>query len=273
MWAGLTRWRERRIITRYPISDDAWQCALDSAAMLQALSLDERLRLRDLSTLFLHRKQLVGAHGLEISPAMAATIAAQACLPILELGLPWYRRWQTVVVHADEFVARQVCHDADGLAHEGNSVMVGEAWEQGPIVLSWADIAATRPESADGGADGNVILHEFAHALDMLNGDANGFPPLHSGMNTNDWVAAFSAAYAHLCDCVDADVSTWPVDPYAVESPGECFAVLTETFFTRPADLVVAYPAVHAQLVAFYRQDPLRRGVGCSSDSRTRSTC
>jgi len=269
MWIGLTRWRERRILARHPISDSDWQRALDSAAMLQVLSADESLQLRKLSTLFLHRKQLVGAHDLVISPAMAATIAAQACLPILELGLSWYRRWQTVVVHAGEFVARQVCHDADGLAHEGDSVMVGEAWEQGPIVLSWADIVATGP----GGVDGNVVLHEVAHAIDMLNGDANGFPPLHLEMKTSDWVDAFSSAYAQLGACVDAEVSTWPVDPYAVESPGECFAVLTETFFTRPADLAVAYPDVYAQLSEFYRQDPLLRRSCCSSAARTISTC
>jgi len=272
-WPDLTAWRERRILARHPMADADWHAAVNSACMLEALSAAERVRLRELATLFLHRKHLLGAHGLSVTPLMAATIAAQACLPVLELGLGWYRGWQTMVVHEDDFVAMQVHHDEHGLTHQGEAVMSGEAWEHGPIVLSWADVAAS---GTDGG--GNVVLHEVAHAIDMLNGDANGFPPLHADMPIADWVAAFSSAFQDLGQRVAAGQSVWPVDPYAIESPAECFAVFTEAFFLHPRELRAAYPQVYAQLGRFYRQDPVDRldqwGQGQSSRARnTSSTC
>jgi MtfA peptidase len=177
------------------------------------------------------------------------------------------------VVHADDFVAMQVHHDEHGLAHEGESVMSGEAWEHGPIVLSWADVTAS---GADGESD--VVVHEVAHAIDMLNGDANGFPPLHADMPIADWVAAFSSAFDELGQRVAAGQSVWPVDPYAIESPAECFAVFTESFFLHPRELRAAYPQVYAQLSRFYRQQPADRLEQWSRDQgsklcRTCSTC
>jgi Mlc titration factor MtfA (ptsG expression regulator) len=116
----------------------------------------------------------------------------------------------------------------------------------------------------------NVVIHEFAHKLDMRNGEPNGFPPLHAGMSAQAWKAAFSAAYDDFCKRVDATqrlserraqivLDELPIDPYAAESAGEFFAVGSEAFFETPELLEPAYPAVYEQLRLFYRQDPLAR--------------
>lgn len=121
------------------------------------------------------------------------------------------------------------------------------------MVLSWQDV-----QSCGWGEGNNVVIHEFAHKLDMQNGYANGRPPLHPGMSPDDWARAFQAAYDDLCDRLDHGVHT-PVDPYAAENPAEFFAVLSEFFFESPAVLYGDYPAVYGQLQRFYLQAPLGR--------------
>jgi hypothetical protein len=133
--------------------------------------------------------------------------------------------------------------------------MTGESWERGPVILSWAD-------AEEGGARGapayNVVIHEFAHKLDMRNGEANGFPPLHANMSRTRWSDAFTFAYRDFCDRLDSGLDV-AIDAYGAESPAEFFAVVSETFFESPVELLEAYPAVYEQLAQFYRQDPAAR--------------
>jgi hypothetical protein len=117
----------------------------------------------------------------------------------------------------------------------------------GPVVLSW-DALARDPEI-------NVVIHEFAHKLDMLNGTADGLPPLHPGMDRAAWIRVFDQAYEGFCDAVDRDKDTW-LDPYAAEHLSEFFAVISEAFFREPRETRRRYPDVYDQLRAFYRQDP-----------------
>ena len=131
--------------------------------------------------------------------------------------------------------------------------MTGESWLEGPVILSWED--------AGSGGDGsgyNVVIHEFAHKLDMLNGDANGYPPLHAGMNRGRWAQAFGAAYEDFRERVERREAS-AIDPYAAENPAEFFAVLSEAFFETPRAVLGEYAEVYRQLVAFYRQDPAAR--------------
>jgi Mlc titration factor MtfA (ptsG expression regulator) len=135
--------------------------------------------------------------------------------------------------------------------HRSRDILAGESWLGGPLVLSLADVASS------GQADGvNVVLHEFAHKLDMLNGDANGFPPLHRGMDAAAWARDFSAAYADLSARVEAGIDT-AIDSYATADPAEFFAVMTEVFFETPHIINREYPAIYRQLQQFYRQHPL----------------
>ena len=128
--------------------------------------------------------------------------------------------------------------------------MTGESWLAGPVILSWED--AERRGEAQGY---NVVIHEFAHKLDMLNGDANGYPPLHAGMSREEWTRVFDAAYRGFCARVERNEQSG-VDPYAAESPAEFFAVLSEAFFEIPEVVRAEHPEVYGQLAAFYRQDP-----------------
>lgn len=222
--------------------------------MADGLSADEVEHLRQLAVLFLHQCQIVPAAGLPVDRDMKLHLAAQACLPVLALGLDWYRLCSTIVLYPGGFAARHRYQDALGLEHDEVSPMAGEAWGQGPVVLSWNDVADS------GERDGfNVVIHEFAHKLDMLNGDANGYPPLHRGMRLDVWTGVWSKAYADFCAGVEAGREDPAIDPYAAESPGEFFAVLSEVFFELPLALRMRYPEVYDQLTAFYRQSPARR--------------
>ena len=231
------------------LADEAWHGAVDDLASLLAhLGNDERERLRALSATFLRKKELVPQHGLDADDALRALIAVQACLPVLNLGLDSYRDWRSVIVYPEAFVARHEVLDDDGVVHCVDETMAGEAWERGPLVLSWHDVL-TRGDGF------NVVIHECAHKLDMLNGDVNGFPPLHADMDPAWWSRVMQRAYEDVCARVDAGADT-ALDPYAATSPGEFFAVLSETFFELPRVLRSSYPDAYRQLRLFYRQDP-----------------
>ncbi len=248
MLEAFKRWRRARIIARASLAPDLWRQTLVRLPFLHGLSDKERERLRQQVLLFLHGKSIHGAAGLELDAGMQLMIAVQACTLILNLDIDCYRGWVEIIVYPDEFVPTIDYTDNVGVVHRECEPRAGEAWLQGPVILSWADVAP----SADGI---NVVIHEFAHKLDMLNGHANGFPPLHQGMSRDAWSQAFSAAYADFCRRVDADDET-AIDPYAAESPGEFFAVLSESFFENPRAVTRLYPEVYAQLRLFYRQDP-----------------
>ena len=251
---GFGRWRRNRILKRQRIEDRHWQRTLGRYPFLAGLNAAELARLRERVALFLHDKQIHGAGGLALDDEMKLAIAVQACLIVLNLPADWYDGWVEIIVYPDEFVPKFEWEDEYGVVHQSHEPHAGEAWLQGPVILSWTDVAQTRGDGV------NVVIHEFAHKLDMLNGDVNGFPPLHADMDRTRWSRAFSAAYEDFCAKVDADAPT-SIDPYAAESPGEFFAVASEAFFELPETVLESYADVYAQLAAFYRQDPYARHV------------
>lgn len=243
----LSRWLG---LTRDPpvIPDEMWtkvECSLPFLAFLQA---PDRQRLRVLAQGFLTGKQFHGAHGLRLTDEMLLSISLQACLPILRSGLDAYRSWIGVVIYPGDFVIRRHEMDEAGVVHEYDDEVLGEAWEGGPVLLSWFDAN----EAPDGV---NVVIHEFAHKLDMENGGVDGLPRLPAQMSRAVWAEAFSSAYEDFCREVDAGVET-VLDPYGAEHPGEFFAVASESFFETPCRLAQRYPAMYAQLAAFYGVDP-----------------
>ena len=239
----LTNWRRRRVLGKHRIDEALWKEATAGLAFIP-----DHPKLRELALLFLAEKQFTGAHGMEVTDAMRVSIAAQACVPILELGLDWYSGFTGIVVYPGDFRVKRSETDEHGVVHEWDDELAGEAMSGGPVVLSW-DAAAHDPEI-------NVVIHEFAHKLDMLNGAADGLPPLHAGMDRAAWTRAFEEAYEGFCDAVERDRETW-LDPYAAEHPSEFFAVISEAFFERPAETRRRYPDVYDQLRLFYKQDPL----------------
>lgn len=238
----LTEWRRKRVLRKHQIDDALWERSTRGLAFLPGTP-----KLRELALLFLAEKQFAGTHGLEVSDEMRVSIAAQACLPILELGLDWYAGFTGIVVYPGDFRVRRTEIDEHGVVHEWDDELAGEAMPGGPVVLSW-DAAAHDPQM-------NVVIHEFAHKLDMLSGAADGAPPLHVGMSRAAWVKAFEQAYQGFCDAVERNRETW-LDPYAAEHPSEFFAVISEAFFTDPAETRRRYPDVFQQLRLFYKQDP-----------------
>jgi Mlc titration factor MtfA (ptsG expression regulator) len=245
--------RRRQILASAAISDELWNTTVTASLVLARLEADSQRRLRDLVLLFLHEKRFEAAGGLLLDESMRVRIAALACLPILELGIDSYAGFISVIVYPDEFLVRDREYvDEDGVVHSSDDVLSGEAWEQGPVILAWKEVEAS------GHGDGfNVVAHEFAHKLDLLDGSFDGMPPLHAGMRAKDWIAAFQAAYEDLRARLERGDETW-LDPYAAEEPAEFFAVCSEMFFDVPQDFRAEYPALYAQLSAFYKQDPAR---------------
>jgi len=154
------------------------------------------------------------------------------------------------VLYPGDFRVRRSELDEDGVLHEWDDELAGEAMPGGPVVLSW-DAAAHDPAI-------NVVIHEFTHKLDMLSGEANGVPPLHSNMDRKKWLSALNTAYQGFRDAVERGRDTW-LDPYAAEHRSEFFAVLSEAFFTDPKETMRRYPDMYDQLKLFYRQDPASR--------------
>jgi MtfA peptidase len=253
-----------------PLIDEAsWRQATEQYHFMRHLSKEENRRLRLIASDFISRKTFTGAAEFEITPLMQVQVAAQACILILELGVSQFDGWSEIIIYPGKFAPKREVTDHAGVVHTTRDALAGEAWLGGPVVLSYEDVAALDLLRVDYTAH-NVVIHEFAHKLDMRNGDANGFPPLHKGMSAATWKRDFMAAYLDFCKRVDhadecehrdngALLDALPMDPYGSESPAEFFAVASETFFERPESLAAGYSAVYAQLKAFYRQDPLAR--------------
>jgi hypothetical protein len=253
MFGLLRSRRRRRILSQKAIANGLWQRTVADLPMLARLDDYALSRLRDLTLLFVEEKQIVGAGGLELNDAMRVRIGALACQVVLELGFDWYDHIVTIIVYPDEFVVRErEVTDETGVVHVGDDVLSGEAWDQGPLVLAWADV-----EASGQGEGYNVVAHEFAHKLDLLSGAIDGMPPLHRGMSGAEWSRAFQAAYDDLHRALDRAEETW-LDPYAAEEPAEFFAVCTELFFDTPDELAERYPVVYSELSAFFRQAPAR---------------
>jgi len=253
--AWLKRLRSARSLRRFRIPALRWRDTIEQVAVLQRLNHAERHHLRELAGDFLRKKTINGAGGLGVNAEMRTLIAAQACLLILRLDLSYFEGWYEIIVYPDSFVVRRNETDAIGLVHEARQVLGGEAWGRGPVILSWSD---ARPEAQAHDSGSNVILHEFAHKLDMLNGAANGMPPLHKEMQREVWTRVFQDAYNDLSQTLLSNQRS-DINPYAAESPAEFFAVTTELFFECPHRLMRLFPTVYAQLRQFYRQDPLYR--------------
>ncbi len=244
-----------------PVPAAAWQRTVAALPFLAALAVDEQEALKSLVEAFLAEKEFSAAGGLELSDEICLSIAAQGCLPILGLGLAAYRDWVGIVVYPDEFVVPRRIEDEDGVVHEYDDVLSGEAWAGGPLIISWHDAQMA-------GAGYNVVIHEFAHKLDMQNGEADGMPALHSGLTPAAWDAVFLAAYDDFCKRVDAGEET-VIDPYASDDPAEFFAVVSEHFFETPDVVDREYPELYALLRTYYRQDPLSRLTKASSAPST----
>ena len=241
-------WLRRRTLKNARLEEPLWQQVLRGLPFLRGLTADELSRLRELAILFLAQKELHGAHGFVLSDEIRLSIALQACLPVLNLGLELYEGWVGIVVYPGEFRVHGEEVDEHGIVHSYTDELSGEAWPGGPVILSWQDAGTSE-------AGYNVVIHEFAHKIHMLLGHEDRFPPPRKGMDSARWEREWESAYKRFCAEVDAEEPII-IDPYAAEHPAEFFAVMSETFFEAPRLLRSEYPAVYGQLHLFFRQDP-----------------
>ena len=246
------RWRDDRICRRQAIPDALWQLTLARYPFLRWRSADDLTRLRRLTTLFLARKEFSGAQGFVVTDEIAVAVSAQAVLPVLNLGLGLYDGFVGIVMHGDAVVAQREVVDDNGVVHEFEEELAGEAMQGGPVMLSWHDVDAAGTSDPWGY---NVTVHEFVHLIDMVDGIADGVPALRNRQAREVWLSVMQPAYTDFCRQVDADQPV-SVDPYAAESIDEFFAVTSEAFFVDPDGLHQAMPQVYRLLTRYFGQDP-----------------
>lgn len=243
------------------IDETLWGDLVSRLPFVDLLTVDEKKRLKSKCQEFLATKQFSAAGGLDLTDEICTLIAIQACLPILNLGLGAYRDWVGIVVYPNEFVVQRQFEDENGVVHEFEDVLSGESWDGGPVLVSWQDVRQA-------GEGYNVVIHEFAHKLDMLNGEPDGIPALHSGLTPEAWDEIFLPAFEAFCELVDQGIET-SIDPYGSEDHAEFFAVISESFFERPELLHQDFPALYGLLCRYYLQDPLTRLTKAASADKT----
>lgn len=234
-----------------PIDPTLWQTTRQRLPWLARLDGERDRRLSALAALFLHHKTITPLGALELAQGDRVALAALCCLPLLEFGSEGLHGWSQLLVYPDAFRAHRSHVDAAGVLHEWDDELIGEAWEQGPLVLSWADVCA---DIAEPDAGYCVAVHEMAHKLDALDGLLDGTPPLPRTWQ-REWAGDFQRAYDDFAAAVDAGRET-TIDAYAAEAPEEFFAVCSEYHFSDPATLRAAMPKVAAHLQRLYGPAP-----------------
>lgn len=246
-WLG---WRR----PRPDIDETLWRAALERSAWLRALDPVRAARLRALSAAFLREKTLTPIGGLVLDPLERVVLASGCCLPLLEFGAAGWAGWTQLLVYADAFRVRRSDVDEAGVRHEWDDTLIGEAWQQGPLIVSWADVQA---DLADPHTGSHVLVHEMAHKLDALDGALDGTPLLPRDWQ-RAWAADFQRCYDRFVTQVEHGRETL-IDAYAAESPEEFFAVLSEYHFCAPDRIEATMPAVAAHLTRFYGPSPFAR--------------
>lgn len=234
-----------------PIADALWREAVAALPWAHALDAARGARLRTLATRFLHEKTISPIGELELSEGQRVRLAALCCLPLLEFGEEGLRGWSQLIVYPDAFRVNRSHTDAAGVLHEWQDELIGESWDAGPLILSWADVVA---DCDDPHAGYCVVAHEMAHKLDALDGLLDGTPPLPRPWQ-REWARDFQRAYDDFIEQVDSGCET-SIDPYAAEAPEEFFAVVTEYHFSDPALLQAQMPPIAAHLRRFYGPSP-----------------
>lgn len=236
------------------IPETLWNNTLLHYPFLARRPVADHIQLRELVSKFMAHKEFTGAHGLVITDAMAVTIAAQACLPVLHLGLRWYDDFRGIVVHPGAMLARRQTTDQAGVVHHYSEALLGEAMERGPVTLSWQDVAAAG-ELAEHGH--NVVIHEFIHKIDMRDGAADGCPPLPSRAAHAAWHAVMQPAYDAFCEQVAmakrfGGQPPW-LDAYGATAPAEFFAVACEAYFVNRERFTQDFAALTVLFDRFFK--------------------
>ncbi|BAU57997.1 hypothetical protein HH1059_12890 [Halorhodospira halochloris] len=273
----IRNWRRRRVANSRRMPANSWPHAESALPGLRRLDWQLRQQIDEYAVVFLAEKNFEAVAGARPSEGQLGAIAIQAVLPVLRLGLDWYLPWKSVLLYPGGFVAAHEYQDEFGVVHVGQSPLIGEAWEKGPLILSLEDALDPEPGSC-------VVIHECAHKLDMLQGQVNGLPPLPYEMAVERWAESFSNAFKETARAdagwddtgynpdnpVDQpgdhlETNLWVTnsgtsqeqlprafDTFSSTDPGEFFAVASEAYFADPARLRSSFPKVFDQLHQLY---------------------
>lgn len=236
---------------------DAWQQFLvDNVTHYRELVAADQQRVRAYAQVFIAEKYWEGCRGFTITDEVRVTVAALAGILTLGLRDEYFSRVKSILIYPDAYVANESNVSQAGVVHEGASAREGEAWYRGPVILSWSDVLN---DARGKGHGGNLVLHEFSHQLDMLNGSvADGVPPLATNAALQRWEQVVASEYEQLCRACMAGERTL-LSSYGTKNRAEFFAVSTETFFEQPDALKHWHPEWYALLCEYYGQDPAAR--------------
>lgn len=246
-------YRQRRYarIRQTPLTRGQLETLQAALPFFGRLSPGEQERLKEKVKLFLAEKQFYGCAGLSISDEIRVTIAAEACLLILNHEGELYPGLTSVLVYPTAFVVAHDEPDEDGVVFSASRDLLGESWDNGRVILAWDAVEHGSSDFTDGN---NVVLHEFAHQLDALSGRADGAPPLAPN-SYKSWARVLSQNYEDLQNRSETGLPS-TIDTYGATNPAEFFAVATETFFEKPQALYDSQPDLYEELSAYYRVDP-----------------
>jgi Mlc titration factor MtfA (ptsG expression regulator) len=250
LWVAL----RRAPIRRQPFPSEWRDILRRRVPYVRSLPADLQLQLKKHIQVFVAEKPFIGCAGLEVTDEMRITIAAQACLLLLnKRRASYYPQLRQILLYPGAFLVDRVHTDGAGVLQDQRRALSGESWSQGQVILSWQD-------TLDGAAvidDGqNVVVHEFAHQLDQENGDANGAPRLSGRRHYERWSKVMATEFAQLQAQAEADQPSL-LSHYGATNPAEFFAVASEVFFEQPQRLAAEHPALYAELAGFYRLNPL----------------
>lgn len=252
------RWgkkRNRQRLAQEPFSQEWLQIVRRNCRHFSGLTIEEQARfLRDIKW-FVAEKNIQTALGLTLTDEMRVTIAAHVALIGLGFDQPPFDRLISVIIRPETYVMKSTRTIGAGMNIITNEARIGEAWKHGPVVLSWQDIQQQCRDEPDGR---NVILHEFAHLLDMANGEIDGIPPMENQQQFKNWLEVTQSEYQQLVHDTERGHETL-IDGYGATSPVEFFAVATETFFEMPSEMQQIHPRLYSGFCSFYRQNPARR--------------
>jgi len=246
----LQKFRRHKLFLK-PLAPESIQILENNVSIYSLLPEALKKELHGRINIFLNEKEFIGCAGLQISNEIRITIAGNACLLLLKRDKRCFPGFISILMYPDTYVAKEVKSDGMVESHE-QSTRSGESWLRGPIVLSWADVMRGSLDPSDGH---NVVLHEFAHKLDETNNSMNGLPVLRDSSHYAEWATVLSKEFDSLLIRVNRGTNS-VIDAYGTVSPAEFFAVATESFFEKPAQMKAKLPELYQQLERFYNLDP-----------------
>lgn len=253
--AGKPHWLayKRRLIKATPFKKAWRKVILQRVPYFRQMPVDLQLQLKQHIQVFLAEKEFVGCNGVVITDEIRVTIAAQACLLLLNRKTNYYPKLTTILVYPSAFIKQQQTRSGDGVYFTQKMVLAGESWDFGKVVLSWQDTVAGAKIPDDGR---NVVIHEFAHQLDQEDGSANGAPILAAGQSYQSWSGIFSKQF-QLLQKQASEGTPSLFDYYGATNPAEFFAVASEVFFEQSKQFNQQYPQLYQQLTQYYQVDPV----------------